>query len=143
MVFTETSIPGDGDRKDAVIDSFENGGDGFMYIGADNGGLYRLDPRKVRIELALKPAASVGFGALAPVVNGKLYGIAGAGVSSQVFSYDLASREAVLYGVAYDDKRKTGIFRPHELVMGPNRCLYCPETDNPQRQCYFWEVHIK
>lgn len=115
---------------------------GFLYIGADNGGLYRLDPRRTKAELVLKPAASVGFGALA-AADGVLYGIAGSGETSEVFSYDLKTRETVLYGVAYDDDRKTGIYRPHELVLGPNRSLYCPETDNPHRQCYFWETRLR
>ena len=77
------------------------------------------------------------------IYEDEIYGIAGGGATTQVFSYNLKSGDMVLYGPAYDAERKTGIFRPHELVMGPDRCLYCPETDNPQRQCYFWETELR
>jgi hypothetical protein len=128
---------------DAGIDSFVNGGDGFLYIGTSAGALVRLDPRKPRVEFILKPTTSKGFGALTRPVDGKIYGIAGGGSATEVFCYDLNANEVVLYGPAYDAKRKTSVFRPHELVLGPNRCLYCPETDNPARQCYFWETRLR
>ena len=143
LVWTETALPGDSDREDAGIDSFVNGGDGFLYIGTITGALVRLEPRKTRVDFISKPAPSKSFGALAPPVKGKIYGIAGGGATTQVFSYDLKSGDMVLYGPACDAERKASIFRPHELVLGPNRCLYCPETDNPQRQCYFWEIELK
>jgi hypothetical protein len=143
LEWTEVALPGNAPQQATGIDSFVNGGDGFLYIGTATGALVRLDPRKTRVELVLRPAASQGFGALAPPVDGRIYGIAGTGATSEVFSYDLRTREVVLYGCAWDEQRQTGIFRPHELVLGPNRCLYCPETDNPDRQCYFWETHLR
>ena len=142
LTWTDVALPGDSGQEDAGIDSFVNGGDGFLYIGTITGALMRLDPRETRAEFIIKPAPSKFFGALTPPVHGKIYGIAGGGATTQVFSYDLKSGDVVLYGSAYDKERKTSIFRPHELVMGPNRCLYCPETDNPQRQCYFWEIKL-
>ena len=143
LTWTGVRIPGENERADTIIDSFVNGHDGFLYMGTGSGALMRLDPRKAHLETILKPAASDGFGALAPPVRGKIYGIAGKYTTSQVFSYDLASGDVVQYGPAYDAKRKTTICRPHELVLGPNRCLYCPETDNFERQCYFWEIALK
>jgi len=55
----------------------------------------------------------------------------------------LAHDYIVFYGRAWDEKRQTGIYRPHELVLGPGPCLYCPETDNPERLCYFWETALR
>lgn len=143
LTWTETAIPGDGPREEGGIDSFVNGGDGFLYIGSDAGALVRFDPRKLRCELILKPTLSRLFGALTPPAAGKIYGIAGTGATTQVLSYNLRSNDVVMYGPAYDAERDSTIFRPHELVLGPNRCLYCPETDNPERQCYFWEIKLK
>jgi len=72
----------------------------------------------------------------------KLCGIAGMGVETQAFSYNLEDGEAVLYGRAEDTERNTTIFRPRELVLGPRNCLYCPETDNPEHQCRFRETTL-
>ena len=138
LTWTDVTLP-----CGTIIDSFVNGGDGFLYIGAGSGALVRLDPRKTRVEMVIKPAANGGFGALSQPVRGKLYGVAGADAASEIFSLDLKSGKVALYGPMYDAKRKTYIHRPHELVLGPNRCLYCPETDNFERQCYFWEAKLK
>ncbi len=143
LTWTDVPLPGDDERNDTTIDSFVNGGDGFLYVGAMSGALMRIDPRKTRVDTIIKPAASVGFGALSPPARGKIYGIAGKYSTSEVFSYDLATGDIVLYGPAHDAERDTTICRPHELVLGPNRCLYCPETDNFERQCYFFEIQLK
>lgn len=143
LTWTDVPLPGDDELHDTGIDSFVNGGDGFLYIGAASGALLRVDPRKAHVDTIIKPAASVGFGALSPPARGKIYGIAGKYTTSEVFSYDLETRDIVSYGPAYDAKRDTTICRPHELVLGPNRRLYCPETDNFERQCYFWEIQLK
>lgn len=147
--WTDVRLPGEGSLNDAAgqtdtdIDSFINGGDGFLYMGVSTGALLRLDPGVGKIEMVIKPATSNGFGALSPPVDGKIYGIAGSHATTEVFSYDLSSREVVLYGPAYDAERDTTICRPHEMVLGPDNCLYCPETDNFERQCYFWETKLK
>lgn len=138
LTWTELGLLDEG----AGIDSFVNGGDGFLYIGTSAGALVRLDPRKPRLEFVLKPTTSMGFGALTKPADGRIYGIAGGGTTTQVFSYDLNSNDVVLYGPAYDSKRRTSIYRPHELAVGPKGCLYCPETDNPERQCYLWEIRL-
>ena len=143
LTWTDVQLPGESQRQSTSIDSFVNGGDGFLYVGTASGALMRIDPRKPRVDVVIKPAASNGFGALAPPVRGKIYGIAGIYTTTEVFSYDLKTGDMVFYGPAYDAKRKTTICRPHELVMGPNRCLYCPETDNFERQCYFWEIKLR
>jgi len=142
LTWTDLALPGEERLQDASIDSFVNGGDGCLYIGTDTGALFRVDPDRVKAEMVVKAAASKGFGALAPPVRGKIYGIAGTYTTTEVFSYDLATGDTVRYGPAYDARRKTTICRPHELVMGPDRCLYCPETDNFERQCYFWEIKL-
>ena len=150
--WTDVHLPGEGSLNDAAgeagqteagIDSFINGGDGFLYMGVSTGALLRLEPGKLKVEMLLKPAPSNGFGALSPPADGKIYGIAGTYKTSEVFSYDLRNHEVVLYGPAYDAEKDTTICRPHELVAGPNNCLYCPETDNFERQCYFWEIELK
>lgn len=150
--WTDVRVPGAGSLNDAAgeagqsdtdIDSFINGGDGFLYMGVSTGALLRLDPRAGKIDMVIKPATSNGFGALSPPVDGKIYGIAGTYTTAEVFSYDLDSRDVVLYGPAYDAERDTTICRPHELVRGPENRLYCPETDNFERQCYFWEIELK
>ena len=141
LLWTDVALPGDAPGEGAAIDSFVNGGDGFLYVGTDTGALLRLDPRRTAVEFLIKPAPSKQFGALTQA-NGKLYGIAGTGGTAQVFSYDLRSGGVVLYGPARDAERLATIFRPHELALGPNGCLYCPETDNPERQCYFWEIAV-
>ena len=143
LTWTEIALPGQNARQHARIDSLVNGGDGFLYIGTDTGALIRLDPTKGKVTLAARPAASNQFGALSPPVRGKIYGIAGADQTTELFSYDLAGEEVVRYGPVFDAGRKTYIHRPHELVMGPGRCLYCPETDNFDRQCYFWQCRLK
>ena len=143
LTWTDVAFPGEDERTDTSIDSFVNGGNGFLYIGTTSGALMRLEPAKPRLEVVFKPAASSGFGALSPPVRGKIYGIAGKYTTSEVFSYELATGRVVSYGPAYDRKRNTTICRPHELVMGPGRCLYCPETDNFERQCYFWEIQLR
>ena len=142
LTWTDIAMPGDFPDRSALIDTFVNGGDGFLYIGADTGVLFRLDPTKGKVEMVARPAASRQFGALSPPVRGKIHGIAGNDKSAEVFSYDLATGKIVTYGPAYDAKRKTYLHRPHELAMGPDRCLYCPETDNFERQCYFWECRL-
>lgn len=142
LTWTDVALPGEDRLQDASIDSFVNGGDGYLYIGANTGALFRVDPKKTKAEMIFKPAASRGFGALAPPVRGKIYGIAGTYKTTEVFSYNLDNGDVVLYGPAHDRKRDTTICRPHELVLGPNRCLYCPETDNFERQCYFWEIQL-
>ncbi|MBM4047658.1 MAG: hypothetical protein FJ279_21340 [Planctomycetes bacterium] len=93
-------------------------------------------------DFIIKPTITRGFGALTRPDTGRIYGIAGGGDATEVLAYDLKSGEVVLHGPAHDAKRNTRIFRPHELVLGPNRRLYCPETDNPHRQCYFWEIAL-
>ena len=143
LTFTDLRLPGNTDDRDAIIDSFINGGDGFLYIGASTGALFRLDPRKERVDLVFQPTLRGGFGALSPPVRGKMYGIAGGGSVTECFGYDLGTGDVALYGPVYDDERATGIHRPHELVLGPKRRLYCPETDNFTRQCYFWETELK
>jgi len=143
LTWTDVSLPGEDERRSTAIDSFVNGRDGFLYVGTSSGALMRIDPVRTHVDTIMKPAPSDGFGALAPPVRGKIYGIAGKYTTSEVFSYDLATGDMVFYGPAYDAKRKTTICRPHELVMGPNRCLYCPETDNFERQCYFWETKLR
>ena len=143
MTWTKIELPGD--RRDPItqIDAFVNGGDGFLYIGADTGALLQLDPKKGRVKLAARPSASRGFGALSPPVKGRIYGVAGRDETNEAFAYDLASGNLVNYGPVYDSNRKTFAQRPHELVLSPNRTLYCPETDNFDRQCYFWEIELK
>lgn len=139
LTWTDVTFPG----NSGGVDSFVNGGDGYLYIGAHSGALLRLDPRKAKMDCIVQPSVASGFGALSQPIQGKIYGITGKDEFSQVFSYDLKTQAVVLYGPAYDDKRKTYNHRPHELVMGPNNCLYCPETDNFERQCYFWETKLK
>ena len=70
VTWTDVPIPGDDEKRDTYIDSFVNGGNGFLYMGTGTGALLRLDPRKTRIDMIAKPAASVGFGALSASPRG-------------------------------------------------------------------------
>jgi len=118
--------------------------DGYIYIGATDGALHRLDPKTAEVEYLGKPHTSCRLAYLAEGPDGLLYGGAGASYDTTIFfRYDRKARNFDVLGKIYDAELKKSCFIVHDVAMTPDFRLYAAETDNPDRAGYLWELKVK
>ncbi len=123
------------------IDSFLNGGDGYLYLGSEKCELYRVDPRNGEVEYIAKPFVSNRLPGLAVGDDRLIYGVGGNDNNVRVFSYDRAANVVRVLGRVVDSRDGEKCFRPHDLIKVGDS-LFIGETDNPRRSDCLWECRL-
>jgi len=123
------------------IDSFINGGDGYLYFGTTLGELYRLDPKTGGHTLLGKPTDGIRLSGLVVGPGDKLLGSYGAYHETGLFLYDRGSGEFVDLGAMQDDE--AACFMIHDIAWDGGRHVFAAETDNVDRSAYLWEVVLE
>jgi hypothetical protein len=123
------------------IDSFINGGDGYLYFGTTLGELYRLDPVAGQHTLLGKPTPGIRLSGLIVGPDGKLLGSYGAYNETGLFLYDRASEEFKDLGRLQDDT--AACFMIHDIAWDGGSRVFAAETDNVDRSSYLWEAHLE
>jgi len=127
----------------AAIDGMMTGDDGYVYIGATDGSLHRLDPRSAEVQYLGKPHTSSRLTYLAIGPDGLLYGAAGASYdTTMAFRYDRDKRTFEMLGLMRDPEIDKSCFIVHHVCMTPDYTMYAAETDNPDRAGYLWELKV-
>ncbi len=122
------------------IDSFINGGDGYLYFGTTLGELYRLDPKSGRHTLLGRPSESIRLSGLMVGPEGKLLGSYGAYDDTGLFLYDTRTGEFNDLGALRDG----GVvaFMIHDIAWDGGTRVIAGETDNLDRSAYLWEATL-
>ena len=127
----------------AAVDGMMTGDDGYIYIGATDGSLHRLDPKTAQVDYLGKPHTSSRLTYLAIAPDGMLYGAAGASYDTTVaFRYDRQKRTFEVLGLMRDEEIDKSCFIVHHVCMTPDYTMYAAETDNPDRAGYLWELGV-
>ncbi|HOG45403.1 MAG TPA: hypothetical protein PLJ35_03105 [Anaerolineae bacterium] len=122
------------------IDSFINGGDGYLYFGTTLGELYRLDPKTGQHTLLGKPSSGIRLSGLVLGPEGKLLGSYGAYDETGLFLYDRASGQFEDLGAMRDEQATC--FMVHDIAWDGGTRLFAAETDNMDRCSYLWEATL-
>jgi len=123
------------------IDSFLNGGDGFLYFGTTLGELYRLDPQSGKHALLGRPAQGIRLSGLSVGPDGMLLGSYGAYNETGLFLYDRPSGEFINLGSVRD--ADASCFMIHDIAWDGGVRVFAAETDNTERSGYLWEVLLQ
>jgi hypothetical protein len=122
------------------IDSFINGGDGFLYFGTTPGELCRLDPATGRWESLGKPTDQIRLSGLVIGPDGCLLGSYGAYNETGLFLYDRkAGRFEDLGRIRKGDRT---CFMVHEIAWDGGDRVFAGETDTADRAGYLWETKL-
>ena len=118
------------------IDSFINGGDGFLYFGTTLGELYRLDPRTCHPTLLGKPSDGIRLSGLVVGPEGRLLGSYGAYNETGLFLYDRATGRFEDLGRMANEQ--AACFMIHDITWDGGNRVFAAETDNIDRSSYLW-----
>ena len=124
------------------VDSFINGGDGFLYVGSEKCELYRIDPKSGVVTYLAKPFVSNRLPGLVAGEDGLLYGVGGNDNAVRLFTYDRRTGAVSVLGRVADSRDGEPCFRPHDLVK-VGGSLFVGETDNPFRSDCLWECLLE
>jgi len=113
--------------------------DGCLYIGAELGTLFRLDPKKNSIECLGKPLVELRMPGLTIGQNNLIYGVGGDNEQVELFSYDREKRCFTNLGQIFDETISEPCYRPHDLCYIGDGRLFVAETDTPTRSSFLWE----
>jgi len=116
-----------------------DGGDGFMYVGGNNGALYRInkDSGECTFIALASPGGRLEGMAFGP--DGLLYLGGGTFYCSRVAVYDRESGKVTDLGPIHDEKRDETCIIVHALCITDDGTLYIGETDNCERSGFLWE----
>jgi hypothetical protein len=118
------------------VDSFVNGGDGFLYAGSALGELYRIDPASGEVRFLGKPFPDKRLPGLAVGPDGWLYLAGGLARASMLARYHPGEeRFEQLGNIEHPDG--TYCHYAHEIAV-VDGAVYVGETDNPRRSGYLW-----
>jgi hypothetical protein len=139
------------------VDSFINGGDGFLYVGTEKAEFYRIDAKSGEVTFLGKPTTANRLPALRLGEDGLIYGTAGDDYNCNIFTYDRSSGAFKNLGVIKETevavaKRAANpgtkdiasgprLYRPHDFIILASK-LYVGETDNHDRSNYLWECEL-
>ncbi len=123
------------------IDSFINGGDGYLYFGTTLGELYRLDPKRGKLLSLGKPADTIRLSGLTVGPEGKLLGSYGAYDETGLFLYDTTTGQFTNLGLMRDDT--ASCFMIHDIAWDGDSRVFAAETDNVDRSAYLWEAWLE
>lgn len=126
--------------QNGPIDSFINGGDGYLYFGTTLGELRRLDPRTGQHTLLGRPTDGIRLSGLVVGPEGKLLGSYGAYNETGLFTYDRETSTFADLGAMRDDT--AACFMIHDIVWDGGIRVFAGETDNIDRSAYLWEVTL-
>ena len=144
--FPRVPLPGLERTEPGQLDGIINGGDGFLYVGTVQGGLFRLDPSdpdKPELAFLGKPAAKWRMPAFVIGDDGLLYILAGGEYDVHIFSYDRAGKRFADLGRVVDEERNISCFMPHDLALTPDGMAYVGETDHPSDRAICGNVSSK
>jgi hypothetical protein len=122
------------------VDSFIDGGDGFLYIGSPLGELYRMDYRGGGLKYLGKPFPDKRLPGMAVGPDGWLYLAGGNTHTSMLARYSREEERFEFLGnVEHPDG--TYLHYAHELVV-VDGTVYIGETDNKTRSGYLWACEV-
>lgn len=122
------------------IDSFINGGDGFLYFGTTLGELHRLNPASGKHELLGKPSAGIRLSGLVPGPGGALLGSYGSYYETGLFIFDVCKATFTDLGRMRDGEERC--FMIHDIAWDGGERVFAAETDNTDRSGWLWEALI-
>jgi streptogramin lyase len=123
------------------VDSFINGGDGYLYAGSALGEMIRIDPVSKTIKYLGKPVPGRRLPGMTLAEDGCIYMCGGSDNAPMLARYNRRSERFELLGeVAAKDG--TTCYRCHELVVADGTA-YIGETDNKNRSGYLWACAIR
>ena len=122
------------------VDSFIDGGDGFLYAGSPLGELYRIEWRTGALKYLGKPFPDRRLPGLAVGPDGWLYLAGGNTRCSMLARYSREEERFEFLGnVEHPDG--TYLHYAHELVV-VDGVVYIGETDNKTRSGYLWACEL-
>ena len=116
-----------------------DGDDGFMYLGASNGALYRIDKQTGACEFIAMGSPGGRLEGLAFGPDGLLYMAGGGRYCTRAATYDRKSGKRTDLGPIYDPERDEACIIVHALCVTEEGILYVGETDNYSRSGFLWE----
>ena len=116
-----------------------DGGDGFMYVGASNGALYRIDKESGACKFIAMASPGGRLEGMAFGPDGLLYLGGGGMYCTRVAVYDRKSDRVTDLGPVYDPERDETCIIVHALCATDDGTLYLGETDNCERSGFLWE----
>jgi hypothetical protein len=143
IIFYQKGLPlPDGHRGYAPVESFHNFGDGFLYAGAHNGSLYRLDPETVEARHLCTPIADrrSRLASLVKAEDGVAYGVVGRDGQCELTRFFYKTGKFEMLGLVRDSHQ--AMWQCHDIVMTNDGVLYACENDNTQRSSYLWEIRL-
>jgi hypothetical protein len=122
------------------VDSFINGGDGYLYVGSPLGDLYRLDPRNGAVKFLGRPFDDRRLPGMAIGPDGWIYLCGGNTRASMLSRYNRQEGRFEYLGVV-EHPDGTYLHYAHEIVV-VDKTVYIGETDNMTRSGYLWECQV-
>jgi hypothetical protein len=122
------------------IDSFINGGDGYLYFGTTLGELYQLDPKTAKHTLLGKPTEYIRLSGLRIGPGANLLGSYGVYNDTGLFLYDRQSGEFTNLGAMRDGEN--ACFMIHDIAWDGGSRVFAAETDTVDRSSYLWEATL-
>ncbi len=132
----------DGSRGYAKVESFINLGNEFVYAGADNGALYKIDPKKrtASVAAALTRDRPSRLAAMTLLEKDYAVGVTGRNGHCELFGFDTRKETVDILGrIASPDG--VNMWQCHDLIADGN-VIYLCENDDPHRSSYLWKVTL-
>lgn len=145
LEYLKTGVPR-ADRKYGTVpaEAFFNLGTGCIYISADEGALYKLDPVTAKVEFLFRPI-QYGPSRLASLrlgPDGMAYGVVGVGFNTQLMRFDPKDDSYELLGKVYDESIGERAYQIHDVAITDDLVVYAGENDNEGRSSYLWECKL-
>ena len=118
------------------------GPDGAVYVSTRDGMLCRIDPDRGRVETIGRPGSGKlqRLSAMISDDSSTVYGVAGKGGLTELFSLDVGSGAITVHGPIYDPDIGVHAWQIHDLALCADGTLYAGENDVPTRSSYLWEL---
>lgn len=140
--YFKTGLPrADGSPGCAKVEGLFNLGDGVLHASADNGSLYRINPKNAEAiylgtPISDRPSRLTN---LVAHTDGYAYGITGRDGRCQVIQYD-QSKGTWKLGEEIVDEQGEALWQCHDLAITPEGTIFAGENDHPRRSSYLWEL---
>lgn len=140
--FLNLDLPDVQNNGKSVIDSYLMTKDQTVFIGGVDGSLSMLLPDEPSITYLGKPNPSKRIKGLVEAPNGLIFGVAGSGYNTVLFSYNRDKNSINVLGPVQDSQTGERAWLVHDLCLVNETMLVAAETDNPHRASYLFVIKL-